>query len=210
MTPLRALLGLATLPVVMLASAAADISDEANACIDYLRTEIGDVGGEVVDEEFSEAAIMVRLRASDGREYECLVWSGPEIAEFRESTGESGFADDGGGAMAGAAPRQDRIVVRFAPGTTGATYTDSLGSSDAVRYVLGARKEQFLTVDLRGNSAFLNYIIYVPGGDILFESTQGGYQYEGQLYKSGDHTVEVFYNGEPGTFGDYDLIFQIN
>lgn len=189
--------------------AQADISPEANACIDELRARVGNVGGEVISDEFSEAATLVMLRDANGNEYKCLVWSGPEIAEFTQVSGEGAMADDGEGAMAGA-PRQDEVVVRFSPGTSGATYSDSLGSGDAVRYVLGARNEQFLSVDLRGNSEFLNYIIYVPGGDILFESSQGGYEYYGQLYKSGDHVVEVFYNGDVGTVGGYDLIFQIN
>lgn len=199
MTRISLLFGAAVL-MAATTTARADMSDAANACIDELRARHGNVGGEILSDEFSEAATLVMLRDANGNEYKCLVWSGPEIAEFTQV----------GGAAAAPAPRQDEVVVRFSPGTTGATYSESLGSGDAVRYVLGARNEQFLTVDLRGNSEFLNYIIYVPGGDILFESSQGGYEYEGQLYKSGDHVVEVFYNGDPGTFGDYDLIFQIN
>ena len=80
----------------------ADISPEADACIGELRSRVGDVGGEVLGQEFSEAAIMVRLRDANGGVYECLVWSGPEIAEFRKVSGEGAMADDGGGAMAGA------------------------------------------------------------------------------------------------------------
>lgn len=189
-------------------TASADISDEASACIDMLRDRYGNVGGEVLEQSGSEAGTLVRLRDANGTEYECIVWSGPEVADFRV-VGEGDSADDGGGAMAGA-PRNDEIVVRFAPGTSGATYSDSLGSGGAVRYMLGAQNEQFLTVELRGNSEFINYIIYVPDGDILFESSQGGYEYYGQLYEGGDHVVEVFYNGDPGTAGSFDIIFQIN
>jgi hypothetical protein len=123
-------------------------------------------------------------------------------------TGDAG-GDDGGGAMDGA-PSNEEVRVRFAPGTTGATYSSDLGSGDAVRYVLGARNEQFLTVELRGNSRSLNYIVYVPDGEILFESSQGGYEYYGQLYENGDHVVEVFYNGNEGTTGSYDILFQID
>ena len=46
--------------------ALADISDEANACIDELNSRFGNVGGEVLNQEFSEAAIMVRLRDGNG------------------------------------------------------------------------------------------------------------------------------------------------
>jgi hypothetical protein len=49
----------------------------------------------------------------------------------------------------------------------------------------------------------------VPGGDILYESSQAGYKYRGQLCKSGDHAVKVFYNGDQGTTGSYDIVFEI-
>ena len=70
------------------ATAFADISEEANACIDELISRYGNVGGEVLGQEFSEAAIMVRLRDGNGTEYECIVWSGPEVAELRSVNGE--------------------------------------------------------------------------------------------------------------------------
>ncbi|MEM1366703.1 MAG: hypothetical protein AAGG02_01560 [Cyanobacteria bacterium P01_H01_bin.15] len=100
--------------------------------------------------------------------------------------------------------------VSFRAGSTGTTVTGELGSSQGVRYLLNARDGQFLRVSLRPNNPYTNYIIYVPGGDILFESSQGGDEYYGQLYLTGDHVVEVFYNGNVDTVGKYDIEFEID
>lgn len=195
------------IPCLMASTAAADMTPAAEACIDRLRAVGGPdgQGGEVLSTSFSEAGTLVMLKDKGGTVWRCIAYSDGSIGELIVADA----ADDGGGAMAGAAP-QSEVQVRFAPGTTGATYSADLGSGDAVRYVLGARNEQFLTVELRGNSPALDYIIYVPNGDILFESSQGGDKYYGQLYMTGDHVVEVFYNGDAGTTGSYDVIFQID
>lgn len=101
------------------------------------------------------------------------------------------------------------VRVQFAPGTSGARYGNRLGSGDAVTYILNARNGQFLTVDLVGDTEFLDYIISVPSGDILDQASQSSFRYYGQLYQSGDHRVEVFYNGDQGTFADFDIDFVI-
>lgn len=141
------------------------------------------------------------------------------MAEVRGVGGEGAFADDGGGAMAGAGganPDLPHITgdvrVQFAPGTSGARYANQLGSGEAVTYILGAREGQFLSVDLAPagpNSQYLDYIIYVPGGDILDQASQSSFSYYGQLYLSGDHRVQVFYNGDQGTFAEYAIDFAI-
>ena len=91
---------LLALPLLFLpVPAAADISEEANACIDALIERVGQVGGEVVEESGSEAGTLVRLRDANGAEYECIVWEGPEVAELRQVSGEGALADDGAGAV---------------------------------------------------------------------------------------------------------------
>ena len=60
---------------VLSTPAVADISDEANACIDELLARYGNVGGEVLQQSGSEAGTLVRLRDGSGVEYECIVWS---------------------------------------------------------------------------------------------------------------------------------------
>lgn len=209
----KTLISTATSLLFFALPAMADMSPAVDGCIDQLRKVGGPdakAGGEVLSTQFSEAGTLVKLKDAGGTIWRCIGYSDGAVGEL--SVVEA--ADDGQGAAeaasSGAAPTQTEVVVKFAPGTTGATYSNALGSSDAVRYILGARNEQFLNVELRGNSPSLNYIIYVPDGGILFESSQAGYKYRGQLYMNGDHVVEVFYNGEPGTEGAYDILFQID
>jgi hypothetical protein len=111
-------------------------------------------------------------------------------------------------AVAGAQDRTE--TVHFPRGATGTVITGRLGSEQGIRYVLGASNGQFLRVSLRPDNPNTYFIIYVPGGDILYESSQAGNEYYGQLYKSGDHVVQVFYKGEPGTYGNYDVAFDIS
>jgi len=179
---------------VMATPTVADISDEANACIDELISRVGNVGGEVLGQEFSEAAIMVRLRDANGSVYECLVWSGPEIADFRQVSGEGAMADDGGGAMAGASGPpvvSGTERVQFAAGTSGAALSGTLSPNASVRYVLGAASGQFLRVDVSSREGALDYSILNPDGSFLLDPISSEKPYQGELWQSGDHVIEV-------------------
>jgi hypothetical protein len=179
---------------VMATPTMADISDEANACIDELISRVGNVGGEVLGQEFSEAAIMVRLRDANGSVYECLVWSGPEIADFRQVSGEGAMADDGGGAMAGASGPpvvSGTERVQFAAGTSGAALSGTLSPNASVRYVLGAASGQFLRVDVSSREGALDYSILNPDGSFLLDPISSEKPYQGELWQSGDHVIEV-------------------
>jgi len=183
----------------------ADVSDEANACIDELISRFGNVGGEVLGQEFSEAAIMVRLRDGEGVEYECIVWSGPEVADLRRVDGESGTANDGGGAMDGASASTEMVSgeqqVKFAKGTSGAAMSGTLRPGTSVRYILGASDGQFLNVDVGSHGGALDYKIFNPDGSLLLDLISSDTPYQGQLWQSGDHVVEVINAGaQPVTF----------
>lgn len=183
----------------------ADVSDEANACIDELISRFGNVGGEVLGQEFSEAAIMVRLRDGKGVEYECIVWSGPEVADLRRVDGESGTANDGGGAMDGASASTEMVSgeqqVKFAKGTSGAAMSGTLRPGTSVRYILGASDGQFLNVDVGSHGGALDYKIFNPDGSLLLDLISSDTPYQGQLWQSGDHVVEVVNAGaQPVTF----------
>ncbi len=175
--------------------AIADISDEANACIDELIARFGNVGGEVLDQEFSEAAIMVRLRDSNGIEYECIVWSGPIVADFRRVGGETDTADDGSGAMDGASAFSPIVSgeqqVRFVVGTSGTAMSGTLQPGTSVRYILGASDGQFLSVNVGSRGGALDYKIFNPDGSLLLDLFSSDQPYRGELWQSGDHVVEV-------------------
>lgn len=175
--------------------AIADISVEADACIDELMSRFGNVGGEVLNQEFSEAAIMVRLRDGNGVEYECIVWSGPEVAELRRVGRAMDVADDGSGAMDGASNSVQTVsgeqLVKFAAGTSGMTQSASLQPGTSVRYILGAKDGQFLNVEVASRGGALDYKIFNPDGSPLLDMISSDSPYRGQLWQSGDHVVEV-------------------
>ena len=172
-----------------------DISDEANACIDELISRFGNVGGEVLGQEFSEAAIMVRLRDGNGVEYECIVWSGPEVADLRRVGENTDTADDGGGALDGASDTAPTVsgdqVVKFDAGTSGTTLSATLQAGTSVRYILGANDGQFLNVDVGSHDGALDYRIFNPDGTFLLDLIPSETPYQGQLWQSGEHIIEV-------------------
>ncbi len=172
-----------------------DISDEANACIDELISRFGNVGGEVLGQEFSEAAITVRLRDGTGAEYECIVWSGPEVADLRRVGEDTDTADDGGGALDGASDAAPTVsgdqVVKFDAGTSGTTLSATLQAGTSVRYILGANDGQFLNVDVGSHGGALDYRIFNPDGTLLLDLISSETPYQGQLWQSGEHIIEV-------------------
>lgn len=181
----------------------ADISDEANACIDELTSRFGNVGGEILGQQSSEAAIMVRLRDGNGVEYECIVWDGPEVADLRRVGDEGDAADDGGGAMDGAFA--DTVSgdqrVQFDAGTSGTAMSGTLQPGTSVRYILGAGSGQFLNVTVGSQGGALGYQIVNPDGSALLDPISTDKPYQGELWQSGDHVVEVFNDGaQPVTF----------
>ncbi len=180
-----------------------DISDEANACIDELVSRFGNVGGEVLGQEFSEAATMVRLRDGNGAEYECIVWSGPEVADLRRTGENSDKSDDGGGAKGGAAAPtvSGDQVVKFDTGTSGTLMSATLQSGTSVRYVLSANDGQFLNVDVGSHGGALDYKIFNPDGSLLLDLISSDTPYQGQLWQTGEHVVEVVNAGaQPVSF----------
>lgn len=178
--------------IVLAGPVSADISVEANACIDELRAREGNVGGEVLGQEWSEAAVMVRLRDANGVEYECLVWSGPEIADFRRVGDESPAAGDGGAVSRDAGQVLSGTQrVQFDAGTSGMVMSGTLTPETSVRFVLGASDGQFLNVDIGSHGGALDYRIFNPDGSALLDLISSDTPYRGQLWQTGDHVVEV-------------------
>jgi hypothetical protein len=112
----------------------------------------------------------------------------------------------GGGAMAGA-PSEGSVTVHFAPGTSGATYEGRLAPGGSTRYVLRARKEQFLSVQVAPDGGRLDYAIRNPDRSALLDPIDTSKPYTGQLWQSGDHVVEVINRGDR-TVG-YRVTFEI-
>lgn len=101
------------------------------------------------------------------------------------------------------------FTVRFQPGATNESYVGALGSGDADNYYLNAQNGQDMLVSLSASADNTFYIVYAPDGEIMFESAQGGDSYDTQLWQSGDHRIEIFYNGNAGTTSNYSIYFEV-
>jgi len=82
--------------------------DAIDACIDGLRAQSGATGGTVLSSEFSEANSLVMLEDSSGTTWRCLVSNDGSNPSLESQGGaaeqeDTATADDGGGAMDGAA-----------------------------------------------------------------------------------------------------------
>lgn len=188
------------LPISVLA---ADVGQDAiDGCIDQLRAVGGPDGqsGTVVSTEFSEANSLVMLQDSGETIWRCLVSNDGQVAELSVAQA----ADDGQGAMAGTG--EIPVVsgsqqVQFAAGTSGAALSGTLNPNTSVSYVLGAANEQFLSVSVGSRGGALDYRIFNPDGSLLLDLISSDTPYQGQLWQSGDHVVEVVNAGvQPVTF----------
>lgn len=179
-------------PLVFAAAPAlADISEAGNACIDALRA-VGTPdtqSGEVLSDDFSEAGSLVMLKDAGGTIWRCIAYSDGAVGELVVAEA----ADDGEGAIDGASSStvSGDQRVQFDPGTSGTAMTAKLAPNSSVRYILGAGEGQFLRVDVASRGGALDYRIFNPDGSALLDLIASDTPYEGQLWQSGDHVVEV-------------------
>jgi hypothetical protein len=212
---MRTSLRRASLVAALCAAGAAGADEQAaiDGCIDALRaTGTPDAqGGEVVSSEFSQAGTLVMLRDAGGTLWRCIGYNDGAVGELVVAEG----MDDGGGAMAGAGASGgdgDLVAntrqVRFAPGTSGAEYSEGMDARSIDRYVLGARDGQNLYVRVATDSPGVSYRILNPDGSALLDDMSPDREYRGQLWQSGDHVVEVINRG--GDVAQYNVIFGVD
>jgi len=188
----------------------AGTQDAVDGCIDRIR-EVGGPdaqnSGEVLSTEWSQAGTLVRLRDAGGTVWECIGYDDGTVGDLKVVDA----ADDGEGAMAGAASTEPTTVterVRFAAGTSGTEIFDSLTPGSTIRYVLGARDGQFLYVGVAPQGPDVYYQIFNPDGSFLLDQISSDLDYRGQLWQSGDHVVEVINRGVGTT--SYSIIIGID
>lgn len=97
--------------------------------------------------------------------------------------------------LAGAADKVTTTPVQFAKGTSSATLRGTVAGYDTVRYTVGARAGQTMTVTLAG-SANANFNVYAPGvvagqGEAL-GGTDETRRWTGTLPASGTYVVQVY------------------
>lgn len=97
--------------------------------------------------------------------------------------------------------------VRFARGSTGTEFTDTLEPGKSHRFVLGASNGQDLYVRIAANGPGLSYRILNPNHTALLDEVRADLEYRGQLWQSGDHVIEVF--NRSGGAQTYNVIIGI-
>lgn len=109
---------------------------------------------------------------------------------------------------------QERI--EFEKGKSRAVVSGEVTGHNQVLYKLHAKEGQFLTVIMRPEVNGADFNIFIPdrgpGDEALFSSSAGGKRYLGQLYKTGNHTIQVFLNRAAAGRGDtldYKMVVRV-
>lgn len=98
-------------------------------------------------------------------------------------------------ALAGPVAAQDTrtIEVRFAPGTTGANYSDEITGYASVDYYLQAGAGQTMQVELQTSNLSNYFNVWAPGADAaMFVGASSGDRFSGQLPVNGRYRIQVF------------------
>ena len=197
-----------TVAFVLLA-ATASASDNSNqpaidACIDALMAsgKASAPGGTVLNSSFSQAGTEVILEDGGGAVWRCIAYSDGTVGVLEEANAEQAEA------ARNALDSSDyQEQVQFKPGTSGAELTRSLGPGGSFQFVLGANEGQFLRVSVSPQNGEMYYTIRNPNGSILLDGTDSATPYEGQLWQSGEHIVEVVNKTSEELI--YDIAFEI-
>ncbi len=96
------------------------------------------------------------------------------------------------------ATESKKAEIHFAKGESQKIVTGKVTGHNSVVYKINAKNGQWLKVEMLPGVKGADFTIYIPGKkigeDALFNSLVGDRKYLGQLYKNGNHTIEVFLN----------------
>ncbi len=83
--------------------------------------------------------------------------------------------------------------VSFPAGSDGITISGAIKGDDAVRYILGARAGQRMTVEMTTTNASASFNITAPGAtEALHIGSVAGHSFDGILTAGGAYAVEVY------------------
>lgn len=94
-----------------------------------------------------------------------------------------------------AEPTTQTVRVQFAAGANGQQRTGTLTPGSSIRFVLGAANRQMLEVSFVNSDPAVEYQIFLPNGRLLLDQVPNTLPYQGELFMSGDHVVEVINRG---------------
>ena len=110
--------------------------------------------------------------------------------------------------------RNERI--QFEAGKSRAVINGRVTGRGEVLYKVHAREGQFLLVEMHPEANGADFNIFIPdrgpGQEALFVSSAGGSKYVGQLYKTGNHTIQVYLNraaAQRGQTVDYRMVVRV-
>lgn len=134
------------------------------------------------------------LKDGGGQVWKCIAYKDGSIGELSMV--------DGGSSVQNSAPNvSGERRVEFDAGASGTVMSATLAPGAVVSYVLGARNGQFLNVDVNSYGGALDYQIFNPDGSRLLDLISSDTPYQGQLWQSGDHVIDVVNSGaQPVTF----------
>ena len=195
-----ALISAATLLAMLVSPSVASADENAavNGCIKQLKTVGGpdaQNGIEILNTDYSEAGTIVMMRDAGETVWRCIGYKDGAVGELVVSQA----AEDGEGAIAGAEPGTGTERVQFDAGTSGTELTATLTPGSSMRYVLGAKNEQFLYVRVAPQGTDIDYQIFNPDDSLLLDQISSDKEYRGQLWQSGDHIIEVINRGNQTT-----------
>ncbi len=109
------------------------------------------------------------------------------------------------------------VKVQFEAGRSQTILSGEITGRNSVLYKLSARKGQFIQIKVLPGDKGADFNLYIPGRTIgdesLFNSLIGGRSYTGQLYKTGEHSINVFLNRAAARRGEtakYRILVRIS
>lgn len=160
-----------------------------------------------------ERVRQLRCEAPNGTRW-CLVELPGDMRDQGWVSGRyltGGVAVDGGVATqlpeAPAAATTTTARIRFPAGETGVQFTETFKPNSVRRYLLGARRGQTLFFNLDSGSTSVTWRILNPDGTLL-DLGSASKAYQGELWQSGDHVIEITNSGTKTRA--YKVILGIN
>jgi hypothetical protein len=209
MSQIRPALTVGAILGLLVATGSAGASNNSNqaaidACIDELMQSglASAPGGTVLGSSFSEAGTVVFLQDGGGEVWRCIAYTDGSVGVLAKATAQQMEA------VRSAPPLSEyQEVVRFEPGTNGATLTRSLGPGESFQFLLGANEDQAMSIRISAQDGAMYYVVRNPDQSIMSPGTDAQTAFDGRLEQSGLHVVEVI--NQTSESLTYDIFFEI-
>ena len=132
-----------------------------------------------------------------------------ELSVRRRSAALREAALAGGGRVeAGAAASTGPTVVEFEPGATTSVFSDRVVAREVRNYIVRAKKGQRLSVELKAESRYAQFIVQFVGQSVYDSRRSGERSWSDELPRDGEYTVRVYLvraDAQRGGVAEYEL-----